>query len=67
MALITIRSGLLRDAADLRQGGKKRLAVELWRGGVRRCREESSGGRMGPSILTELSRELPLNSHGSRP
>ena len=35
MAFIAIGSGLLRDAADLRQGGKKSLAVELPRGGVR--------------------------------
>jgi hypothetical protein len=35
MALIAIRPGLLRDAAaDLRQGGKNRLAVEPPRGGV---------------------------------
>ena len=35
MALIAIGSGLLRDAADLRQGGKKSVAVELPRGGAR--------------------------------
>jgi len=35
MALIAIRPGLLRDAAHLRQGGEKGVAVELPRGGVR--------------------------------
>jgi hypothetical protein len=37
MALIAIGPALLREAAELRQGGERRAAVELERGGVRGC------------------------------